>query len=298
MELFFDRLLQGVQSGAVYASLALALVIVHRTTGLLNFAQGEMATFSLFVTWQLTDWGLPLWAALVVSMALSFVGGAFVERVLVRPVGDFRKNPLAIVIVTIGLLLALNAVAAFIWGSEGLKLPRLFPENRWEFGPVTVSATLVGVLGILGAEALGLWFVFMRTRIGLAMRAVASNPESARLCGIRIGTVLMFGWGLAAATGAVASLVRVITLPSLSFDANIMQFTLVYAFAAAILGGLDSPPGAVVGGLVVGVAESLSAGYVSWIGPDLALVSAFALILVVLIVRPEGLFGEKKVVRV
>lgn len=291
-------MVDGIQNGAIYASLALAVVIIYRTSGLLNFAQGEMAMFSIFITWQFTDWGLPIVPALIAAMAVSFLFGALIERFLVRPVGDVETRALPLVIVTIGLFLGLNALAGFIWGTDGKRIPRLFPINRWDIGPVEISATFVGVLVVLAVEVVFLYVLFQRTKLGLAMRGVASTKESSSLVGIRVGTMLMLGWGLAAAIGCVAGVLRAETFPSLAFDTNSMQIVLIYAFAAATLGGFDSPVGAVVGGLIVGVAEQLGAGYVGLIGNDLALGSAFLLILVVLLVRPQGLFGSKQVVRV
>lgn len=298
MDLFLERVMLGLQSGAIYASLALALVIIYRTNGLLNFAQGEMAMFSIFITWQFTDWGLPLIPAMICAMVVSFVLAALVERLLVRPVGDVETNPLALVIVTIGLFLALNALATFIWGTEGKNLPRLFPNERYDLLGVEVTATVLGVLAILLAEVFLLYVLFQRTKLGLAMRAVANTKESSALVGIRVGAMLMIGWGLAAAIGTVAGVLRVETFPSLSFDANTMQIVLIYAFAAATLGGFDSPLGAVVGGIIIGEVEIMSRSYVGFIGNDLALGAAFVLILLVLLVRPQGLFGSRQVVRV
>lgn len=298
MELFFERVVLGLQSGAIYASLALALVIIYRTNGLLNFAQGEMAMFSIFITWQFTDWGLPLIPAMLCGMGVSFVLAALVERLLVRPVGDVETNPLALVIVTIGLFLALNALATFIWGTEGKNLPRLFPNEHYDVLGIEITATVLGVLAILAVEVLFLYVLFQRTKIGLAMRAVASTKESSSLVGIRVGAMLMVGWGLAAAIGTVAGVLRVETFPSLSFDANTMQIVLIYAFAAATLGGFDSPVGAVVGGIIIGEVEILAGAYIGWISTDLALGAAFVLILLVLLVRPQGLFGSKQVIRV
>jgi branched-chain amino acid transport system permease protein len=298
VELLIERLLLGLQNGAIYASLALALVIVYRTNGLLNFAQGEMAMFSIFITWQFTDWGLGLVPAMLCAMVVSFVLAALIERLLVRPVGDVETNPLALVIVTIGLFLAINALAVFIWGTEGKNLPRLFPTRTFDLFGADVTATVLCVLAILAVEAAFLFFLFQRTKLGLGMRAVASTKESSSLVGIRVGWMLMAGWGLAAAIGTVAGVLRVETVSSLSFDSNTMQIVLIYAFAAATLGGFDSPVGAVIGGLIVGEVEILAANYIGWVGNDLALGVAFVLILVVLLVRPQGLFGSKQVIRV
>jgi branched-chain amino acid transport system permease protein len=296
MELFLDRLFLGLQQGAIYASLAMALVLIYRATGVVNFAQGEMALFSTYLTWQFWDWGLPIFAAIGVSMALSFVGGAAIERLLIRPVGDVHVNPLAIVIVTIGLLLALNALAGWIWGTDGRTFPKIFGNGSVDLGPASISYQAIGVLLVLAAEVVLLFLLFQKTKLGLAMRAVTSNSESASLVGVRVGRVLMFGWGLAAAVGALAGAMYASELATL--DLNIMFQLLIYAFAAATLGGFDSPLGAVVGGLIVGVVTVLVGGYVDFVGEDLKLAAAFVLILIVLIVRPQGLFGKKQVKRV
>ena len=296
MGLFLDRVVIGLEEGAIYGSLALALVLIYRATGLVNFAQGEMALFSTFVTWQLWDRGLPIALAIVVSMALSFVGGAVIERVIIRPVGDVEHNTLAIVIVTVGMLLALNALVGWIWGTEGRRFPKIFSSGTIEVGTLSISYQALGTLAVLAIEVVLLYLLFQHTKLGLAMRSVASNSGSSALVGIRVGRVLMFGWGLAAAVGALAGALYASELSLL--DANIFFQLLVYAFAAATLGGFDSPLGAVVGGLIVGVVTVLAGGYVTWLGEDLKLVAAFALIMVVLLVRPQGLFGHKQVSRV
>lgn len=296
MELFLDRLVLGLQQGAIYASLAMALVLIYRSTGVINFAQGEMALFSTFVIWQFWEDGWPIWLAIAASMAISFVLGGLIERLLIRPVGDVHQNALPIVIVTIGMLLAINALVGWIWGTSGRVFPSIFGDGAWDLGPVTFSYQAVGVFVVLIAEVILLYLLFQKTKIGLAMRAVTSNTESSRLVGIRVGRILMFGWGLAAAVGALAGAMYASDLGP--FDTNIMFQLLVYGFAAATLGGFDSPVGAVVGGLIVGVVTVMAGGYLDFVGADLKLGAAFVLILVVLLVRPEGLFGRKQVQRV
>jgi branched-chain amino acid transport system permease protein len=296
VDLFLDRLVLGLQQGAIYASVAMALVLIYRATGLVNFAQGEMALFSTFITWQFFDDGWPIVLAIVASMAISFVGGAAIERVIIRPIGDPHTNALAIVIVTIGLLLVLNEAAGWIWGSDGKVFPKVFGTGSIELGSVTISHQALGVFAVLAAEVVLLFLLFQKTKLGLAMRAVTSNNESSRLVGIRVGRVLMFGWGLAAAVGALAGALYASELGTL--DRAIMLQLLVYAFAAATLGGFDSPVGAVVGGLIVGVVTVMVGGYITWIGEPLKLAAAFVLILAVLLVRPQGLFGKKQVKRV
>jgi len=292
-ELFFQQVVNGIQSGAIYAALALALVLIFRSTSLLNFAQGEMAMFSTFVAWQLQDSGLPVVLAILGAMAVSVVGGAVIERAVIRPVGS--DNVLAIVIVTIGIFIAVNALAAWIYGTDGRTFPRIFSNNSLvEVADVTVTKETAGILGILLLVVALLFLLFQKTKVGLAMRAVASNPESSRLVGIKVGWILMLGWGLAAALGALAGS---LAAPQLNLSQNLMLSVLVYAFAAATLGGFDSPIGAVVGGLAVGVTQNLAGQYIEFFdGFELA--SAFLLILVVLLVRPQGLFGKRVVTRV
>lgn len=296
MDLFLDRFFLGLQQGAIYASVAMALVLIYRATGLVNFAQGEMALFSTFITWQFFDDGWPIVLAIVASMAISFAGGAAIERLIIRPVGDVHSNALAIVIVTIGMLLVLNESAGWIWGSESKVFPKIFGSDSFELGPLSITYQAVGVLVVLAVEVFLLFLLFQKTKLGLAMRAVTSNTESSQLVGIRVGRVLMFGWGLAAAVGALAGALYASELATL--DRAIMLQLLVYAFAAATLGGFDSPLGAVVGGLIVGVVTVMIGGYVSWVGEPLKLAAAFVLILVVLLIRPQGLFGKKQVKRV
>jgi branched-chain amino acid transport system permease protein len=294
MRLFLDQFFNGIGSGVIYASVALALVIIYRTTGLLNFAQGEMALFSTFLAWWLTDHGWGIVYALFGSIVISFVAGAVIERVLIRPV-EGSKSPLNVVIVTLGMFLAINALAALIFikpGAEALQMPRLFPDGK----AVGIQWATLGRAGVLAVECALLWVLLQKTKLGLKLRAVASNPESAKLVGINPGVMLMVGWALAASLGAVAGVLAAARGTG-GFDTSLMQQVLVYAFAAAALGGFDSPLGAVVGGLIVGVANSLTVQYIDAL-QGIEVVVPFALILVVLLVRPNGLFGRNIVERV
>lgn len=295
MDLFIDQFLNGIGRGAVYASVGLALVLIYRTTGLLNFAQGEMALFSTFVTWWLTDQGLGIVPAILVSAALAFIAGAAIERTLIRPV-EAGHNPLNVVIVTLGMFLAFNALAQLIFikpGREALRMPSPFPGG--DLGGIRKDT--IGLALVLALECLILWVLLQRTKLGLALRATASNPESARLVGINTGTMLMIGWGLAAALGAAAG--SLVASQSTGFDTSLMQQILVYSFAGAALGGFDSPIGAVVGGLVLGIAESLTFQYGHNLGlQGIELVVPMGLILLVLLVKPNGLFGRTIVERV
>ena len=295
MELFIDQVLNGIGRGAVYASVGLALVIIYRTTGLLNFAQGEMALFSTFVTWWLTDQGVGIVPAIIGSVVFSVIAGAAIERLLIRPV-ESAHSPLNVVIVTLGMFLAINALAQLIFikpGQEALQMPSPFPEGEL----MGIRKETIGLALVLALECVLLWVLLQRAKLGLSLRAVASNPESARLVCINTGVMLMVGWGLAAGLGAIAG--SLVASQSSGFDTSLMQQILVYSFAGAALGGFDSPIGAVVGGLIVGVAEALTYQY----GPDIGLagielVVPLGLILVVLLVKPNGLFGRTIVERV
>lgn len=295
MQLFFDQVLNGVNSGVIYASVALALVLIYRTTGLLNFAQGELALFSAFITWWIAvEQDVPIVLALLLSVAISFVGGALIERILIRPV-EGASSPLNVVIITLGIFLAVNALAQLIFikpGREALQMPDLFPRGDLALG---IQKSTVGFAAVLAIECLLLYLLLQKTKLGLALRAVASNPESSRLVGINTGTMLMVGWALAAGIGAVAGTLA--ATQGSGFDTSLMQQVLVYAFAAAALGGFDSPLGAVVGGLIVGIADSLTIQYVDALN-GIELIVPFVLILVVLLVRPNGLFGRTIVERV
>lgn len=294
-QLLFDQILNGINSGVIYASVALALVLIYRTTGLLNFAQGELALFSTFITyWIAVEQDVPIWLALLASFVISFVGGALIERILIRPV-EGAHSPLNVVIVTLGMFLAVNALAQLIFikpGQEALRMPSFFPSGDLAFG---VRNSTAGFAAVLVVECLLLYVLLQKTKLGLALRAVASNPESSKLVGINTGTMLMVGWAMAAGIGAVAG--SLAATRGSGFDSSLMQQILIYAFAAAALGGFDSPLGAVVGGLAVGIADSLTIQYVDSLD-GIELVVPFVLILVVLLVRPNGLFGRTIVERV
>jgi branched-chain amino acid transport system permease protein len=293
MALFLTQLLTGIQNGAVYASLAVALVLIFRATGILNFAQGEMALYSTYIVWKLTTTGMPVWLAILVAIVISFVGGAVIERVVIRPVE--QASPLVIVIVTIGMFLAINSLTQLQFGSGEQAMPSFYPQHTWRPGGVLISSNTLALVGVLAVECLLLYLVLQHTKLGLAFRGVASNPESSRLLGVPVGRVLMVGWGLAAAVGALAGAMVVPTTTGLVPSS--MQQILVFAFAAAALGGFDSVLGAVVAGLIVGVADSLTIGYVHALrGIDLLV--PFGLILLVLLFRPAGLFGRTRVERV
>jgi branched-chain amino acid transport system permease protein len=284
-----QQVFSGLAAGSIYASVALALVMIYRSTDLVNFAQGEMAMFSTYIAWTLVNAGLPFWVAFVATLVISFIGGMVIERVVIRPVEN--APVLAAVVVTIGLLLIFNSLAGWIYTYTVQDFPSPFPD-RPLLGALITTRDL-GVIGVTLAMLVLLFVFFRFTSTGLAMRAAAQNPVSARLCGIRVGRMLAIGWGLAAAIGATAG---IMVAPVLFLDPNMMGGVLLYAFAGALLGGITSPVGAVVGGLTVGVTENLVGTYL--IASQLKLTVALALIILVLVFRPNGLFGTAIVRRV
>jgi branched-chain amino acid transport system permease protein len=294
MSAFLQQVTSGLATGAIYGSLALALVLIYRSTKVVNFAQGEMATFTTYIAWTLmTHHGFSYWPAFALTLLIAFIGGAGVERVLIRPVE--HRPEIVIVIVTIGLLIALNGLTGWIWGADVKAVNSPFPNSTVDVGGVVISWQDVGTFGVCLGAVLVLWLFFRFTTLGLAMRAVAFNPDASRLVGVRVGWMLALGWGLAAVLGAVAGLMAA---PTLFLDPNMMLTLLIYGFAAAVLGGFDSPLGAIVGGLLLGVAVNLLGTYVGFVGGELRLPSALAMLLLVLLVRPQGLFGRAIVRRV
>jgi branched-chain amino acid transport system permease protein len=296
---FVQQVVSGLASGAVYALLALALVIIHRSTGVINFAQGEMALLSAYLAWALiAHHGWRYWPAFVATLVLSFAGGVATHRIVIRPVEG--GSVLRIVIVTIGLLIAINGFVLWQWGGEPRALQSPFGNDLYDIGGVVVTGNDIGTIAVAFGIVLLLWALFRFTKVGLAIRAAAVNPHEARLVGVRVTWMLALGWGLAATLGAVAGL---LTAPTVGLDPNMMQAVLIYAFAAAVLGGIDSPVGAVVGGLLLGVLLNLLS-YLSqydvfdWFSEELRLPMALLVILVVLLVKPSGLFGRPEVKRV
>jgi branched-chain amino acid transport system permease protein len=289
---FAQQVVSGLASGAIYGSLALAVVLIYRSTRVINFAQGELATLSAFVCWELIDHGWSFWAAFGATLLLSFLGGVALHMLVIRPIQGGPQ--IGIVILTIGLLIAVNGLDSWIWGGAPRQFHGPFSTAPIRVGGVAFSKQDIGVIAVSVLAVLLIGLLFTRTKLGLGLRAAAVNPVEARLVGVRVGAMLALGWGLAAMLGAVAG---VMAAPSLFLEPNMMQTVLLYAFAAAVLGGMDSPVGAVVGGLVLGVVLNLVGTYVHWIGGELRLATALALILAVLLVRPAGLFGTLTVRR-
>jgi len=293
MDIFIQQVVSGLATGGIYASQALALVMIYQATDVVNFAQGEMAMFSTYLAWSLLQAGLPYWVTFFATVAIAFVGGLLIERVVIRPVEN--APILTIVIVNLGLLVILNSVAGWIYSYIQKPFPSPFPSKPIQMGNIFFGAHDVGEISVTLIVLLLLFLFFRFTTLGLAMRAAAQNPVSSRLCGIRVSWMLALGWGLASAFGAIAGMM---VAPVVFLDPNMMSGIQLYAFAAATVGGFTSPVGAVVGGLLVGVTENLVGTYVSFIGTELKLTVALAMIIIVLLVRPTGLFGRTTVRRV
>lgn len=292
MDLFLQQALSGLAMGGVYACVALAVVMIYQASDHFNFAQGEMAMFSTYVAWSLITMGWPYWLAFMATVAISFIGAVALERIVIRP---FESAPvLNQVIVFIGLLVIFNSLAGWIFDFTIKPFPSPFPEAPL-FSNRYLSSHEIGVIGVT-MIVLALVFAFLRfTPVGLAMRAAAQDPASARLVGIRVGWMLALGWGLAAAIGAVAGMM---IAPIVFLEPNMMIGTLLYGFAGALLGGITSPAGAVVGGFLIGILENLVGAYVPFVGSELKLSFALAVMLLILMFRPNGLFGRQVVKRV
>jgi len=293
MQLFFQLTIDGVTMGAIYATLALALVLVHRSTRIVNFGQGEMATFCAFLAWQFMQWGWPAWAAFPVVAVIAFVLGAVVFRAVIRPLLGAPVE--SVVIATLGIFMCFLALTQWVFGSDQREFYRLFPDGAWTMAQVRVTTYAAGVLACVAAIALASAALFRYTKVGLGMRAAAAEREKSPLVGIRVERMLMLGWGLSALIGFVAA---VLVTPKLFLSPTMMLPVLLYSLAAATLGGWDSPMGAIVGGLVVGVAESLLSTFVAAIGAELRLAVPIILMFLVLMIKPVGLFGRLEKVRV
>lgn len=285
-----QQLASGIAMGGIYACLGLALVMIYQSTHHINFAQGEMAMFSTFIAFLLLKWGLPYWAAALLTLAFGFVAGFAIERLVLRPLGEVPE--LSVIVVFIGLFVGINSLAGWIFGHQLEPFPSPFPE-RLPGGSMLISGHEAGTVVVVFV-VMALLFGFLRfTKVGLAMRASAENPVSSRLAGIPVSLMLSLGWGLSALIGAVAGLM---VAPVVFLEPNMMGGVLIYAFAGALLGGIDNPWGAVAGGLIVGVIENLAGTYV--VGTELKLSLALVLIVGVLLIRPSGIFGRKLVARV
>jgi branched-chain amino acid transport system permease protein len=291
--IFAQQTVAGLAQGAIFSSLALALVLIYRATEVINFAQGEMAMSTTYIAYQLTLWGLSYWLAFFLTLAIAFVYGVVVQVAVIRPVQ--HKSVLAVVIVTIGLFILIDGLVSWKWGGDLKFMPAPFGNAVYHAGGVTFARQDIGTFVVTILSVVLLWVLFQFTKLGLAMRAAALRPASASLVGVRVNWMLAIGWGLAAVLGAVAGLM---TEPTTFLTPQMMQPILLYALAAAVLGGLESPVGAVVGGLALGVFLNLIGQYWGFATAELRLPIAFAVLLVVLLVKPTGLFGRRQVRRV
>lgn len=288
MARFLQYLLSGLSAGSLYAMVALGLVLIYRSTRVLNFAHADMATVGTFIAFSLITSGVPFWVAFAVAIAAgAAVAIVFYFGALV-PAQRKGANPLGQVILTIGLALVLQGLTLYRWGAEPDRFPFPLSDTKvWQVGPIFVSELSLGTLAAAAAASLLLYLVTQKTRLGLAMRATSENLQAAQTLGIPTRKVLAFSWGMAAALAVVAG---VFLAPVLLLDPFFMLDPLFKGLAAAVLGGLYSLPGAVLGGLLLGVAESLGGAYLSL---EFKSSIAFVLIVAVLLVRPEGLLGKE-----
>lgn len=285
--------LGGFATGSIYAALALAIVLVNRATGMINFAQGAMAVFSTYLAWVLVTSGMPPLVAIVVAVGISFPFGALVEKVLIR---RFELSDLqTAVVVSIALFMFITGLIGLFWGYGTKQFPSLFPAGAVQVGGVPIGIQSIGTTIVVLAMVIALQLLFKGTKLGLALRAVADNQESSSYSGIPVKFMLLIGWGLAATLGALAG---VLVAPKVYLNPIMMDQILVYALAAVVLGGVNSPLGAVVAAWSIGIIENLAGAYVSFIGDDLKIAVPLIAMFLILLVRPQGLFGHKEVVRV
>jgi len=291
MQQFAQLVVSGIASGGIFASLALALVLIYNAMGLVNFAQGEMAMFASFIAFTLIEHGLSYWLALPATLVIAFAGGVVIQRVVIRPVE--RAPVLSLVIVTLGLATLINGMAGFLFGYVPRQFPSPFSVATVNILGAYASYQDIGVIGVSAIVLLLIYLLLQRTGVGLTMRAASHNPDASRLLGVRVSWMLALGWGLASAVGALSG---IMVAPVLLLEPNMMQTIIIYAFAAAVLGGIESPLGAVLGGIIVGVTVNLAGAYL--VGGDLQLAVAFLIIVAVLVVRPQGLLGRPAIRRV
>lgn len=292
MELFLQQVTGGFATGAIYACMALSVVMIYQAIHHVNFAQGEMAMFSTYIAWQLLAWGVPYIIVFPAVIAISFVGGFVIERAVFKPIE--RAPVLTHITVFIALLAIFNSAAGFIWSFSIKAVASPFGSGPF-MGSNLLGVHQAGMIGVTLVLLVALWAFFSFTRVGLAMRAAAANADSARLVGIKVSTMTALGWGMAAAIGAIAGM---LIAPVVFLEPNMMISILLYGFAGAVLGGLTNPGGAVFGGFVVGIVENIAGTYIPVVGGELKLSIALFLIVLVLVFKPTGLFGRRVVQRV
>lgn len=292
MENFIQQVATGLSEGSLYGILALALVLIYRSTGVVNFAQGEMAMFTTFIAWSFIDFGAHFWIAFFLTLLAAGIFGALTEVIILRPVEN--APPLNAVIITLGLFTVLSSLALRIWQGQpkSFPSPEVFQGGPLSLGPAVISRPNIGVFCMSVVIMIAIYLLFNYTKVGLAMRGAAQNRVASQLVGVPVGRMLALGWALSAMVGAVAGM---LLAPTIYLSPSMMLGVLLFAFAAAVLGGLDSPAGAIVGGLVLGVVKNLAGTY---IGSEIDIAFAFLVIIMVLVMRPRGLFGKKAIGRV
>lgn len=290
--MLLQQLMSGVATGAIYALLALAVVLIYQTTRHVNLAQGEMAMFTTFIAWQISSWGLPYWPMFIATVLIAFAVGAGLRWLLMAPLGV--AHPRYQLAAMTALLLLFNSAAGFLWGQDIRPFPT--PFETWSLlGSTPIGGHRAGMIAVALLLVVVLQLFLARTRLGLRLRAAAENPDTARMVGIRVDRAQVLGWGLAAALGAVAGM---LIAPVVLLQPQMMFVVFPYALAAAVLGGLSNPLGAVTAGFALGVVESLATAYLPVVGRELKLPFALAIIIIVLMIRPQGLLGARSVERV
>lgn len=288
MDRFLQYSLAGLSAGSLYALVALGLVLIHRAARVLNFAHGDLAMLGTYVAFSLVQAGAPFWVALPLALLAGAVVAVAFHFGALEPAQRKGATGLAQVILTLGLSLVVQGLSLFKWGAEPESFPFPLSDSKvWKLGPVYLSELAAGTLAAAAVAGGLLWALTQKTRLGLAMRACSENLPAAQTLGIPTRAVLAFSWATAAGLAVLAGL---FLAPVLLLDPFFMLDPLFKGLAAAVLGGLESLPGAIVGGLVLGVAESLFGGYVAI---EFKTALAFALIVAVLLARPEGLLGKR-----
>jgi branched-chain amino acid transport system permease protein len=291
--MFVQQLFDGLTAGALYGGFALSFVMMYRSSRVLNFAQGEIGLLGAFVAWQISAYGAPTWLAIAAGIIAAAVACAGMERFLIRPFNN-HANHYRILIIMLGALVILNGLIAWIWGFGTKEFPVVFGSGVHNVLGIAVTNRSLGVLATTAISALVLYFVVMRTRVGLGIRATSSNPASASASGVDVGRARSYAWLI---SGGLAAMVAMLVASQSYLDPMTMTPMLLYGFAAAILGGMDSAGGALLAGLAIGVSENILGSFVSWIGADFKLLVALAVVVLVLMLRPQGLFGMKEVSR-
>jgi branched-chain amino acid transport system permease protein len=289
--LLFQLLVSGAAAGAIYGMIGIGVVLILKATGVVNFAQGQMVMIGTMFAWSLiTDFDMPLIPAVIATLAFAALFGLVVERVFIHP---FLRAPfLVTAITTLALYLILGWAAIQIWGTDAQPFPSLFPDKVFRNGGVAIAASDLGVLGVGAVMSLALYVFFGRTRLGIAMRGTADNPLAARLVGIEVGRIHSITWMVSA---IVATVGGILVAPITYVSYAMMLPYLLKAFAAVVIGGVESLPGAMVGGILLGVAENLTGAYIS---SQFKGVLPFLILVIFLLIRPNGLFGRAAASRV